>query len=137
MGAIEESYRKKGATMSESKLESLAIDIYKWGMSNFLWDDCIIYFDDKAWSSNPSWSGESGKKIDTELYEYEDRNPLNYFEYANPDTLSMSFEGMLYEVLNGYCDGWMQFEEEFQNLFEKYGYYYEMGNAWNLSAYEL
>lgn len=72
-----------------------------------------------------------------DLYEYEDKDPCDYFEYANPDTLSMSFEGSLNHVLNGYTRGWVKLEEQFGKLFEKYGLYYEMGHAWNLSAYEI
>ena len=56
---------------------------------------------------------------------------------ANTNTLSMSFEGPLYHVLNRYVRGWTKLESELQKLFEKHGYYYEMGHAWNLSAYEL
>ena len=28
-------------------------------------------------------------------------------------------------------------EEELNKIFEKYGYYFEYGNAWNLSAYDI
>lgn len=117
--------------------ESLAKDIYKWCKRRGLWGDNIIYFDGKAWAAWPDWHDEVGKKIDDDLYEYEDKNPLDYFEYANPNTLSMSFEGPLYEVLNACVHGWVKKESEFSKLFEKYGYYYEMGNAWNLAAYTI
>ena len=120
-----------------NKNESLAIDIYKWCKENSLWGDNCIYFDGKAWASWPDWKGENGKKIDENLYEYENKNPKDYFEYANPKTLSMSFEGPLYRMLNAYILGWVALEDEFSKLFKKYGYYYELGHAWNLSAYEL
>lgn len=117
--------------------KKLAIDIYNWCKKHDLWGDNVIYFDGIAWASWPDWHGEFGKKIDEDLYEYENRNPLDYFEYANPDTLSMSFEGPLNHVLNGYTHGWVKLEHEFSKLFEKYGWYYELGHAWNLSAYEI
>lgn len=117
--------------------ESLAIDIYNWCKKHNLWGDNTIYFNGKALSSSKEWDLELGKKIDDDLYQYENKNPLDYFEYANPDTLSMSFEGPLYHVLNGYVSGWSKLETQFQKLFEKHGYYYEMGHAWNLAAYEL
>ena len=50
--------------------------------------------------------------------------------------MSMSFEGGLNHVLNGYTRGWVKLEEQFGKLFEKYGLYYEMGYTWSLSAYE-
>lgn len=121
----------------KNKMEMLARDIYNWCMENELWGDNIIYFNGKAWSSSSTWSGKKGKKIAEDLYEYEDRNPLDYFEYANPATLSMSFEGALNHVLNAYVPGWVKLETEFLKLFEKYGFYYEMGHSWNLAVYEI
>lgn len=118
-------------------MELLAKDIYDWCIKNELWGDNIIYFNGKAWSSSSTWRSEKGKKIAENLYEYENRNPLDYFEYANPNTLSMSFEGELNYMLNGYIRGWTKLEAEFLNLFEKYGLYYEMGHSWNLAAYEI
>ena len=120
-----------------SKYKLLAIDIYEWCIKHDLWGDNIIYFDGKAWSNGEMWAGEHGKKIADDLYEYNDRNPRDYFEYANPKTLSMSFEGSLNHVLNGYTRWSWKIEEEFRKLFEKYGLYYELGHSWNLSAYEL
>lgn len=117
--------------------EALARDIYKWCKAHGLWGDNIIYFNGKAWASFDAWDREFTKKIDEDLYEYENRNPLDYFEYANPKTLSMSFEGPLYEVLNAYRSGWVKLESEFLKLFEKHGFYYELGHAWNLAAYEI
>lgn len=120
----------------KNNMELLARDIYDWCIENDLWGDNIIYFNGKAWSSSSTWSGVAGKKIDEHLYEYEDKDPSDYFEYANPDTLSMSFEGPLNHVLNGYTYGWTKLEREFSKLFKEYNLYYEFGCAWNLSAYE-
>lgn len=121
----------------ENKMELLAKDIYKWCVKKGLWGDNIIYFDGKAWSSSSEWCGVQGKQIAENLYEYEGKNPKDYFEYGNPETLSMSFEGPLYEVLNAYRPGWTRLEQQFSKLFAKYGLYYEMGYAWSLSAYEI
>ena len=118
-------------------MELLAKDIYEWCQENDLWGDNIIYFNGKAWSSSSTWNGAKGKKIAEDLYEYEDKNPLDYLEYCNPGTLSMSFEGSLNYVLNGYSYGWVKLEEKFSKLFEKYGLYYEMGYSWSLSTYEI
>lgn len=120
-----------------SKYKLLAIDIYEWCKKHDLWGDNTIYFDGQAWSNSEEWGGVKGRKITDDLYEYEDKNPSDYFEYANPETLSMSFEGSLNYVLNGYTSGSWKLEEGFSKLFKKYGLYYEFGNAWNLSAYEI
>lgn len=71
---------------------------------------------------------------DAELVIEENMNPFEYFQYGNrKHILSMSFEGPLYDSLNysGYK------EEELYKIFEKYGVYWELGNAWNLSAYPI
>ena len=121
----------------EVKMQTLAMEIYSWCKKKGLWGDNIIYFNGKAWSSSKDWNGVEGKQIAEDLYEFEDKNAEDYFEYANPNTLSMSFEGALYEALNAwdlpYYDGT---EEELQAIFGNYGLYWEFGNAWNLSAYE-
>lgn len=61
-----------------------------------------------------------------------DVDPHDYFEYAAYDhILSMSFEGGLYDLLN-YSGGSKM--DKFMKIFEKYGLYYELGNAWNLTC---
>ena len=119
------------------KYELLSVDIYRWCQKKNLWGDCCIYCCGKAYASWDTWGGVKGKQIAEKLYEYEEKNPKDYFEYANPDTLSMSFEGPLYSVLNAYVPGWTKLEQQFSKLFKKYGLYYEMGYAWSLSAYKI
>lgn len=124
-------------TTHQLAMQALAKEIYDWCIKEYCWSACTIYFNGKAWSDSPEWGGVKGKKIGDELYEYEDKNPKDYFEYANPDTLSMAFEGPLYDILNGYYHGWSKREEKFCKIFKKYGMYYEFGYSWSLSAYEL
>lgn len=58
------------------------------------------------------------------------------FEYhPEPNILSMSFEGPLYDLLNYNCGS--ETEEKFSKILKKYGLYFELGNAWNLSCYEI
>lgn len=119
--------------MTAKKTENLAKEIHSFLVKNGLWVDVAIYFNGKCWSTN--------NKNHTEFCYNENRyfeteaNPKDYFEYvAEPNILSMSFEGGLYEILNGYYG--FKLEAEFQTIFEKYGLYYELGNAWNLSCFE-
>ena len=118
------------------RMENLAKDIYDWCIENELWGDNCIYFNGKAWASWADWHGEVGRKINDRLYEYDNKNPVVYFEYANPNTLSMSFEGVLNYVLNGYTAGCDKLINQFNKLFEKYGLWWEQGFAWTLSAYD-
>lgn len=61
--------------------------------------------------------------------------PSDYFEYANNDTVSMSFEGQLYNAMNGYTNS--RIYNSIESIFNKYGYYMEMGNAWNIAVYDI
>ena len=121
--------------MNNHKFEEMAMELYTLCKDYCIWLDVTIYFNNKAWSSYKTWGKDEGVQIGENLYEYKDKNPLKYFEYANPETLSMSFEGALYEILNWYRP-YKYFIDQFDSIFEKYGYYYEFGNEWNLSAYK-
>lgn len=120
----------------ENKIELLAKDIYKWCMKKNLWDDNCLYFDGKAWASWSEWHGEKGKEIGNRLYEYENKNPRDYFP-GGESVFSMSFEGSLNHVLNAYVPGWVKLESEFHKLFDKYGLVFELYNSWNGNAYKI
>ena len=119
-----------------SKYKLLSIDIYEWCKKHDLWGDNTIYFDGKAWSNSETWAGVEGRKIAEDLYEYDDKNPRDYFE-GGSSLLSMSFEGSLNYVLNGHMGGWIKLSGQFYKLFEKYGLIFEMYNSWNGNAYEI
>ena len=125
------------------QLEKLAGDILKFLRENGLWHDVRIYFDGKCWATdNGCGEGEPLYEPDEKaspVFLLRDKSPTDYFKYvACPHILSMSFEGPLYECLNGYAGdhGW-QIEEAFSQLLRKYGCFYELGNAWNLTLYKL
>ena len=121
----------------DNRNEMLAVDIYQWCKKKGLWGDNCIYYDGIALASWPDWHGVAGKRIAEDLYKYDSKSPLDYIRYANPDTITMSFEGPLNHVLNGYVSGWVKLENEFSKLFEKHGLYFEMGYSWSLAADEL
>lgn len=125
----------KKEVLTKKQREELATEIFNWLNEHEMWIDTQIYFNGKCWSTSnkegTEFSYNKGK-----YFEYE-AEPKNYFEYVRePNILSMSFEGELYDVLNGYAYGWVKREDEFRKIFEKYGVYFELGNAWNLSCYE-
>lgn len=126
----------KNKVLTKKQTEQLATEIFNWLVDNELWVDVCIYFNGKRWSTHDA---ELKEFCYNERRYFEDEaEPKNYFEYVRePNILSMSFEGVLYDVLNGYVYGWVKLEEEFSKILDKYGLYYELGNAWNLSCYEL
>lgn len=122
--------------LTEKEREQLATEIFNWLVDHEMWVDVHIYFNGKCWSTNNEYLTEFCYN-ERRYFEYE-VDPKRYFEYVRePNILSMSFEGDLYDVLNAYCRGWIRLEAEFQAIFQKYNLYYELGNAWNLSVYKI
>jgi len=109
--------------MAKRDMKKLAYEIADLLDSYECADGTMIYFDNKRLEHlGDEWVLKEGYSPDT------------YFEYCNLDTLSMSFEGPFYEVINyGLCNSLL---EKFDKLIASYGYYYELGNSWNLSLYE-
>jgi hypothetical protein len=106
-------------TEHEIKIEELAKKIELLIKYHNVWSDVRIYYNGKAVCSNDGFIPEINVK--------------DYLEYGNPDTISMSFEGPLYEVIN-YTGG--RFLDDFNDIIKSYGYYYEQGHAWNLALFE-
>lgn len=125
-----------------NKYEQMAKEIYEWCVAHEVWDGCVIYFNGKAWDSYQDWGfkgKEFGKKIGEELYEFENKNPKDYFKYANPNTLSMAFDGSdLYYIFNAFWEDktWLKWHEDFHAMFDKYNGYIELGNSWNFTFVE-
>lgn len=119
----------------DERCEALAQEIYKFLLEHDMWIDVSIYYNGKRMST----SDGNNFRYNGPPFIEEDKNPKDYFEYVNDEhILSMSFEGPLYDALNGY-DGWdgLDIEERFSNLLSKHGLYYELGNAWNLTLYKI
>ena len=118
--------------LTKELIEQFAYDIMSYLTKYDLDSDVCVYFNNKRIRHEYNWREEHPTP---KLIVEENMNPFDYFEYANHDhILSMSFEGPLYDVLN--YDGGAR-EAGLQEIFEKYGLYWELGNAWNLSAYPI
>jgi len=116
--------------LSKKKIEELVERIENFLKEHELLEDVCIYFNNKRhlWRFDYKNGGYIVK-------EENDINPMDYFSYvATNHILSMSFEGGLYHVLNGYTDNYT-LEDKFMNLFEEYNLRYELGNTWNLTCY--
>lgn len=122
----------------KTKNEKLAKEIINFLIKHGAWIDTFIYVNNKRFGCNDGMHYHYDNNWDCVFVE-DDISPCSYFEYANPDTLSMSFEGPLYDMLNyGYeFESYEKAEEEFSKILAKYGYYYELGNAWNLSCHKI
>lgn len=129
-------FRKATKDEFKNKQGKLAKDIIDWLLSKEIFDDTFIYVNGKRYGT---YDGEGHYNYGTNswdnVYVEDNKNPKDYFEYAGP-YLSMSFEGPLYDALNY---GWeyefyQKWEDELTAIFKKHGYYFELGNAWNLTA---
>ena len=117
--------------LTKTNIEELAMEIATFLEKNGIADSVSIYFNNKVMRNKGKYDDDYNYISKWETTE--DIDPHDYFEYAAYDhIISMSFEGGLYDVLN-YSFG--KKEEQFREIFEKYGLYFELGNAWNLSAY--
>jgi hypothetical protein len=118
--------------LTKALIEQMAKEIMDFLVENEISHDVAIYYNGKKMRNNYEWSqNEYVNNIEV----LDDYNPHDYFEYAAYNhILSMSFEGGLYNLLN-YTGGLT--ETKFRKIFEKYGVYYELGNAWNLTTYVI
>lgn len=118
----------------EKDMSRVAKAIYDWCVERDLWEDVIMYFNGKAWASWKAWDTDH-RKIGKDIYEYDNKDPHDYFEYVVPGTLSMSYEGDLYDLLYDGLDSWRT-HDSFMKMLNGLGYYFEFGNSWNLSLVE-
>lgn len=117
-------------TLTKQNIEQLAKEIMAFLERNEMQDCVSIYINNKRIHSEYKFDGEN---ITYFWKEESNIDPHDYFEYAAYDhILSMGFEGELYEVLN---ETFGTMEEQFREIFDKYGLYFEFGNSWNLTAY--
>jgi hypothetical protein len=117
--------------LTKTNIEKLAMEIATFLEKNGIADSVSIYFNNKVMRNKGKYDDDYNYISKWETTE--DIDPHDYFEYAAYEhILSMSFEGKLYEVLNYGPYIW---EEQFNKLFEKYGVYFELGDAWNLTCY--
>jgi len=127
-------FRKITKTEFRNKQGKLAKDIIDFLLKHEIFDDTFIYVNGKRYGT---YDGEGHYNYGTNsidnVYVEEDKDPKNYFEWAGK-YLSMSFEGPLYDILNYGWEFNSKLEPEFREIFHKHGFYYELGNAWNLTA---
>ena len=122
--------------LTPEQIEKMAVEVRKFLLDKQLWIDVTIYFNGKAFSTNDR-SGERFAYNDpNDLIVIEDADPKRCLEYTG-EILCMTFEGPLYECINGYSGAYGgKIVEGLMKIFEKYGCYYEQGYAWSLALYQ-
>lgn len=116
--------------ITKTDIERLANEIIAFLEAYHIASDVSIYYNGNVVRSRTEYDSEYN--VTYTWVKTNDVDPHKYFEYAAYDhILSMSFEGGLYDLLN-YSGGRKM--DKFMEIFEKYGLYYELGNAWNLTC---
>lgn len=123
--------------ITPDNMKQLAFDIMDYLNTHDMWESCIIYvsnqrFLSKGWGSQYDTYEKGITKKGTEYIIENDINVKDYLEYSNPDTISLAFEGLLYDVINADLDYISKLDHKF---LDKFGLYFELGHAWNMSAY--
>jgi hypothetical protein len=100
-----------------------------------LWYNIHILVNNEMWSSEPRTNSiPKTSPGNTTYYVTENVDAVKQNEYANPDTITILFDGSpLYQIIN-YHD--FDYILKLDNMFLKeYGMYFELGYAWSMSAY--
>ncbi|MFW6015920.1 MAG: hypothetical protein ACOCRK_05745 [bacterium] len=126
------AFKEYSTLVKKIKIQDLAYEIANLLSKHNYNGDTAIYFNEKrlqcyTTNSEDDWVLESGVL------------GSDYCKYAKNDTITMTFEGIysIHDVINYYEPDKSGFLNEFEKLLKKYGYYYELGNNWNLALYEL
>ena len=129
--------------VTPAKLMKLAEDMIDFMTKRDLFYDVFIYVNNKRIASNicsPDKTDDYEKKITAKGSKYyiskDAYKGSDYVEYANDETITMTFEGPMYHEYNGNYGNWKTYEA-FNKLPEKYGLWFEQGYAWSLSAYVI
>ena len=105
-----------------------------WLIRNELDMDVSIYYNNQKMTHKYHFDKDYNI-VDDGIVTEKDVDPHQITQWAaHNHILTMTFEGGLYSLLN-YRGG--KLEIEFENLFNKYGLYYELGEAWNLTCYPI
>ena len=123
-------------TVFKGQAGKCAKETLKYLVKHWLEEDTLIYVNGYRISYHGRDWDKDTEKFDWNKIKVENANVHRYLDYAG-DFMSMSFEGLLYDVMNDYYEGAYKREQELCDIFKKYGKYYELGNAWNLSLYNL
>lgn len=118
--------------LSKTNLYDLMVEIIEYLVKHDMFFDTSIYVNGKCYSSNSRHDSVCKNIAGTSVYESDCDDPSRYIEYCNKETITMTFEGPLYEELN-----YGNAHDELEKIFNKYGLYFEQGYAWSLAAYYL
>lgn len=126
--------------MSKAQNQKLMEDIIDYLEAHELFEDVNIYTNDHRYSSDkPRIADSSVTELTTskgnKYYDYGKWNVASQVEYNNPDSVTMTFEGVLYDVIN--YDDEETVMTKLEQIGKKYGVHPELGYQWSLAFYNI
>lgn len=123
----------KTKRLTPAKLEKLALELIEYLQQHDLFDMVHIYVNRKCFSDTRYDSMGTRHLSKYGAYYVKDNvNVKEMVEYSNPETITMTFDGILYDVINNGNGG---VTGDLNRMFKKYGLYYEQGHPWDFSLY--
>lgn len=125
--------------ITPENMYNLSLEIADFLKSKELWDGIHIYVANKCIKSEKDMFDRNDyiEKVSpngTKYFEKDDVDVTEKIEYCNKDTITITFEGSLYSVIN-YND--FDFIDKMNRKFlDDYGLYFEQGHAWSMAAYK-
>ena len=118
--------------LSNKKKQMLLEETVDYLYENKLFDDVNIYIGGRKYSDCGKQDELKKTTNGSKYYDRGECDVTSIVEYSNPKTLTMTFEGILYDMIdmNGIPEG-------LEAVFEKYGLYAEQGYAWSLALYPI
>lgn len=121
--------------MTKKQLENIALDLITFLQRHDLYYMVNIYVNNKVLTDNRMKGTETRDTPFGPYYIVHNVNPGDLLEYYNPETITVTFEGPLYHIIN-YSECHSLYKE-LCSLFERYGLYLEQGYAWSFSLYYI
>jgi hypothetical protein len=126
---------QKSKPVTPENMRHLAENLIDFFAKEEVWSDMCVYVDGEAWKSD-NYKKEYEKtttRKGTEYYVKKDVDIAKQLEYSNPKTVTITFEGPLYDIINNVD---YDYADKLSDKFLKeYGLYFEQGYAWSMAAY--
>lgn len=119
--------------LTPAKLEKLALELLTYLQQKNMFDYVYIYVNGKCYTQHRIESHCEHRETKYGRYYVIPNMPVReIMEYCNPETITVSFDGALYDALN-YNHGIV--ESDLNKMFKKYGMYFEQGYPSDFSLY--
>lgn len=125
----------KTKKLTNKQLDKLAVDLIIFLQQHDLFYMVNIYVNNKMLTDNRMKGSEMKTTPFGPYYIINDINPKDKIEYANPETITVTFEGPLYHFIN--YEGEHSLYKQLCNLFERHGLYLEQGYPWSFALYYM